>query len=230
MSRTLQAKPTQKYLVERLMEKRARSHEDIIEAVEAFKREQEEYQRSMPTHERMAKGDVKRTIVKGVGIRYEPRTDFLKRFQGKWPQAVEIAFQRIAADAMAREVTNLTMNYNGGGSSRSGHDRAGGISNAHADKIAAGNRFDEVIGTLPGRLQRVISWLILGERMDGRFVSPEDVGRWLFPIYSDKRSCEMLAVGAAGAAGDMLVKGYSDYDIGQKFREIRAPNMRTVNG
>jgi hypothetical protein len=182
MTETLTASPKAKRLAQLLNEKKARQREEIAEAVEAFRREQEEYQRSMPTHERMSKGDIKRVVVKGEGVRFQPRRDVLKRFDEKWQPTTAVAFMRLMDDAKAREATGITMNYSGGGSSRSSHDRIGGISNAHREKIIAGNRFDTVMSALPARLQRLCGWLLLGEHVGATGQQPklEDVGRWLF--------------------------------------------------
>jgi hypothetical protein len=227
---TIIAKPRQKRLAQMLMEKRQAQQQEISDAVIAFKREQEEYQRAQPTHERMQKGDIKRVVVKGEGVRFQPRTDVLKRYQNKWQSATEVAFLRLVDDAKAREVTNITMGYGNSGGGGNSHNRMGGIGSAHARKIEAGNRFDVVMGSLPGRLQRLCGWLLLGEHVDGgRQVTLEDVGRYIFPSLTDRRSCEMIGLGAMVATGEMLASAYAAYDTGQKFHEVRT-RLVGVNG
>jgi hypothetical protein len=223
MSATLTASPKANRLAKLINEKKRAQQEQIADAVLAFKREQEEYQRSMPTHERMLKGDIKRVVVKGEGVRFQPRRDVLRRFDEKWQPATAVAFMRLMDDAKAREVTCVTMNYTGSGGGRSAHDRAGGISNAHRDKILAGNRFDTVMAALPGRLQNLCGWLLLGEHVGNTGQQPklDDVGRWLFAHITDKRSAEMIGLGAMVATGECLAAAYADFDMGQKFHETR---------
>jgi hypothetical protein len=228
MSETLTASPKANRIAKMINDKKRAKQQEIEDAVIAFKREQEDYQRAQPTHERLAKGDIKRVVVKGEGVRFQPRTDVLKRYQNKWQSATEVAFLRLVDDAKAREVTNVTMGYGNSGGGGNSHNRMGGIGSAHARKIEAGNRFDVVMGSLPGRLQRLCGWLLLGEHVDGgRQVTLEDVGRFMFGHLTDKRSAEMIGLGAMVATGDMLAAAYAQYDVGQRFREVRAP-MRVV--
>lgn len=218
---TLQASPKAVRLAGLINAKRAKQEAEIKAAVEAYRREMEEREHTTPTYERLRKGDVKRTVVKGEGIRYRPRQDVVKRYSQKWRPEAEIAFMQLVADAEAADVKNITINYMASGG-RSAGDRMGGLGNAHASKIAALNRFTEVMESLPPRLQSLCKWLVLGECLtDGRAPTLEDVGRYLFGHLTDKRSCEMLGLGAMIATGDVLVAAYYRYNIGHRFAEAR---------
>lgn len=198
--------------------------EEIAAAVEAYRRREADVG---PTPERMAKGDIKREVIRAEGVRYRPRTDIVQRYSGKWRPEAEISFLRYIDVARAAEVTNVTINYNGNGGG--GHDRMGGLGAAHATKIADYNCFTEVTEALPKRLQRVCAWFLLGEPNDeGRHMTQEEIGGWLFPHINDKRSREMIALGFEIASGDYLATLFRNYDIGHRHAELRAP-MRTVN-
>jgi hypothetical protein len=225
---TIQASPKAQRFAHLLNAKRAKQEAEIKAAVEAYRREMEEREHTTPTYERMRKGDVKRQVVKNVGVRYMPRKDVVKQYSQKWRPEAEIAFMQLVADAEAADVKGVIINYHATGG-RSAGDRMGGLGNAHATKIAALNRFTEVMESLPPRLQSLCKWLVLGECLtDGRAPTLEDVGRYLFGHITDKRSCEMLGLGALVATGDMLVSAYYRYNIGHRFAEARV-RTREVN-
>jgi hypothetical protein len=226
---TIQASPKAKRFAHLINAKRAKEDREIAEAVEAYRRELAERENAAPTVERMRKGDVRRAVVKGEGIRYVPRKDVVKQYSQKWRPEAEVAFMQLVADAEAADVRNVTINYMASGG-RSAGDRMGGLGNAHISKIAAFNRYNEVMESLPPRLQSLVKWLVLGECLtDGRAPTLEDVGRYIFGHITDKRSCEMLGLGALIATGDMLVTAYSRFNIGYRFAEARVRQAREIN-
>lgn len=225
---TLQASPKAVRIAQILNAKNAKKDAEIKAAVEAYRREVAERETTAPTHERLMKGDVKRTVVKGEGVRFRPRQDVVKRYSQKWRPEAELAFMQLVADAEAADVKGVTMNYFANGGASAG-GRLGGLGNAHASKIAAFKRFTEVMESLPPRLQSLCKWLVLGECLtDGRAPTLEDVGRYIWGSLHDKRSCEMLALGALIATGDFLVAAYTRYSMGQRFEEVRVRQIRDV--
>lgn len=225
---TLRASPKAVRLAGLINAKRAKKESEIAAAVEAYRREMEEREHTVPTAERMRKGDVKRQVIKGEGIRYRPRQDVVKRYTQKWRPEVEVVFMQLVADAETADVKGITINYHATGG-RSAGDRMGGLGNVHINKIAAFNRYTEVMECLPPRLQSLVKWLVLGECLtDGKAPTLEDVGRYLFGHITDKRSCEMLGLGALIATGDCLVAAYYRYNIGHRFAETRV-RTREVN-
>jgi hypothetical protein len=230
MSETLSASPKAKRFAQIMNEKKAARQQEIEDAVIAFKREQEDYQRAQPTHERMSKGDIKRTVVKGEGIRYRPRQDIVERYEGKWRPESQLAFMRLQDDAKAADVTGVTIDYHRSGGGSGG--RMGGLGDAQRKKLEAYARFQWVMDRLPGRSRRLCEWLLLGEKIEATGQHPTlfDVGQYLFPFFKDVRSNEMLGLGAMIMTGDFLASLYSSYQIELNFRESRVHELRTVNG
>jgi hypothetical protein len=228
LTTTLQASPKAQRFAHLLNAKRAKQDAEIQAAVEAYRREMEEREHTAPTYERMRKGDVQRKDVRNVGVRYMPRKDVVKQYSQKWRPEAEVAFMQLVADAEAADVKGVIINYHATGG-RSAGDRMGGLGNAHASKIAALNRFTEVMESLPPRLQSLCKWLVLGECLtDGKAPTLEDVGRYIWGSLHDKRSCEMIGLGALIAVGDILVSAYYRYNVGHRFSDVRVPNMKQV--
>jgi hypothetical protein len=219
---TIIAKPRQKLLAQRLMEKRIADHERKVQAKADWIREQAERENAKPTPQRIAKKDIEsRHHEDSNGMRYQPKQDVLKQYKGEWLPEMEVAFYRLADDAQAASVSNVTMNYerSGGGSAGS---RIGGMGAAHAEQITRFHRFNWIMDRLTPRSRRVIEFLLLGSR-DGT-VSPatlREVGLWVFPHITDKTSSKMIGLGRFLGCGDELVKLYGDFDLGQRFHEVR---------
>jgi predicted DNA-binding protein len=230
MTTTLQASPKAARIAHRINAMNARKEAEIAEAIEACRKEMEERERATPTTERLAKGDVKRVVVKGEGVRFRPRQDVVQRYEGKWRPESEVAFLRLVEDAKAADVTGVTIDLQRSGGRAAG-DRMGGLGAAHVAKIEAFERFHFVMDNLPGRSRRLCEWLVLGEKIEqtGQAPTLEDVGRYLFgAAITDRRSCEMLGLGAMVIAGDILVSLYQRHAMEQRFKTLRAPQMREI--
>lgn len=225
----LTASPRAVRLAGLLNAKRAKQDKEIANAVEAYRRELAERENAAPTHERMRKNDVKRVIVKGEGVRYRPAPHLVDRYEGKWRPESEIAFRRLMEDARAADVTGVTIDYSRSGRSAGG--RVGGLNTEQIRKIQAFERFDWVMSRLPRTSRRLCEWLLLGETIEATGQRPtlEDCGRFIFPHITDKRSAEMIGLGAMVVIGENLAALYSHHQVEQRYRETYVRNAREVN-
>lgn len=229
MTTTLQASPKAKRFAHLINAKRAKQDAEIQAAVEAYRRELAERENATPTHERMRKGDVKRAVVKGEGIRYRPHLGVVDRYEGKWRPESEAAFKRLMEDAKAGDVTGITIDYHRSGT-RSEGGRVGGLNTEQLRKIEAYERLDYVMSRLNRTARRLCEWLLLGEKIEATGKSPtlEDCGKFIFPHLSDKRSLEMIGLGAMVLIGEQLVSLYSQHQIEQRFRETVVMQTRRL--
>lgn len=209
--------------------KKARQTREIAEAVEAYRRELAERENATPTHERMRKGDVKRSVVKGEGVRYRPSPNIVDRYEGKWRPESELAFKRLMEDAKAADVTGVTIDYSRSG--RRSEGRVGGLNTEQLRKIEAFERFQYVMDRLTRSSRRLIEWLLLGEKIEATGERPtlEDCGKFLFPHLSDRRSAEMIGLGAMVVIGENLAAIYGNHQVEQRYREAYVADMRTAN-
>lgn len=226
---TLQASPKAQRIAHLINAKRAKQDKEIAEAVEAYRRELAERENATPTHERMRKGDVKRAIVKGEGIRYRPQLGVVDRYEGKWRPESELAFKQLVEDAKAADVTGVTIDYHRSGT-RSEGGRVGGLNTEQLRKIQAYERFSYVMDRLPRTARRLCEWLLLGEKIEATGERPtlEDCGKFIFSHITDKRSAEMIGLGAMVLVGEHLAALYSHHQIEQRYKEAYV-RTREVN-
>lgn len=226
---TLQASDKAKRFAHLINAKRSKQDREIAEAVEVYRRELAERENASPTHERMKKGDVKRTVVKGEGIRYRPAATIVDRYEGKWRPESELAFKRLMDDAKAADVTGITIDYHRSGL-RSEGGRVGGLNTEQLRKIEAFERFQYVMDRLPRSARRLCEWLLLGEKLEATGEAPTlaDCGRYLFGYITDKRSAEMIGLGAMVITGESLAAIYSQHQMEARFAEARVRNTREV--
>lgn len=226
---TLQASPKAQRFAHLLNAKRAKQDKEIAEAVEAYRRELAERENATPTHERMRKGDVRRSVVKGEGIRYRPTSSLVDRYEGKWRPESELAFRRLMEDAKAADVTGVTIDYHRSGIRPEG-GRVGGLNTEQLKKIEAYERFAYVMDRLPRTARRLCEWLLLGEKIEATGQRPtlEDCGKFIFSHITDKRSAEMIGLGAMVLVGEHLVVLYGNHQVEQKFKEAYV-RTREVN-
>lgn len=226
---TLQASPKAHRFAHLLNAKRSKQDKEIAEAVESYRRELAERENATPTHERMRKGDVKRTVVKGEGIRYRPTPNLVDRYEGKWRPESELAFKRLMEDAKAADVTGITIDYHRSGV-RSEGGKVGGLNTEQLRKIEAYERFVYVMDRLTRSSRKLIEWLLLGEKIEATGQRPtlEDCGMFLFPHLTDKRSAEQRALGAMVVIGEQLAALYGHHQVEQKFKEAYV-RTREVN-
>lgn len=227
---TLEASPKAKRFAHILNAKNARKEAEIKAAVEAYRREMEEREHTTPTHERMKKGDVRRQVVKGEGIRYRPQPDIVERYEGKWNPISELAFNRLIADAEAADVVGVTIDYSRSGP-RSEGGRVGGLNTEQLRKIESFERFHYAMRHLTRSSRRLIEWLLLGEKLEATGERPTlaDCGMYLFPHLHDKRSAEQRALGAMVVIGECLAAIYTEHQVEQRFKEARVAQIRQVN-
>jgi len=227
---TLIASPKAVRFAHLLNAKRSKQDAEIAQAVEAYRRELSERENATPTHERMRKGDVKRAVVKGEGIRYRPRQDVVERYEGKWRPESALAFKRLMDDAKVADITNVTIDYNRSGIRAEG-GRVGGLNTEKLKKIESYERYQYVMNRLARSSRRLCEWLLLGEKVEatGQHPTLEDCGRFLFPHITDKRSAEMIGLGAMVITGEYLAALYSQHQVEQRYKEAYVENMRTVN-
>ena len=226
---TLEASPKAVRFANVLNAKKARQTREIAEAVEAYRRELAERENATPTHERMRKGDVKRSVVKGEGVRYRPSPNIVDRYEGKWRPESELAFKRLMEDAKAADVTGVTIDYSRSG--RRSEGRVGGLNTEQLRKIEAFERYQYVMDRLTRSSRRLIEWLLLGEKIEATGERPtlEDCGKFLFPHLSDRRSAEMIGLGAMVVIGENLAAIYGNHQVEQRYREAYVADMRTAN-
>lgn len=226
---TLTASPKAVRLAGLINARRSKQEAEIKAAVEAYRREMEEREHTTPTHERMKKGDVRRVVVKGEGIRYRQRQDVIQRYEGKWNPLTALAFDRLMEDAKAAEVVGVTIQYNRSGV-RSEGGRVGGLNTEQLRKIEAFERFQYVMDRLPRSARRLCEWLLLGEKLEATGEAPTlaDCGRYLFGYITDKRSAEMIGLGAMVITGESLAAIYSQHQMEARFAEARVRNTREV--
>lgn len=230
---TIISKPRQKFLAQRLLEKRIADATRTLQAKEDWKREQTERERTMPTPQRIQKRDVEyKRNVDGDTMAYKPKRDVLETYKDKWQPEMEVAFHLFASDAEAavKSGASVTMNYGGAGGASSPATRFGGLGAAHVEQIAKYHRFNWVMDRLTGRSRRVCEFILLGSK-DGTLATAtlEEVGRWIFPHLKDKNSSRMIGLGRFLGCGDELVKLYGDFQLEHRFAEARVKTMRTVN-
>lgn len=227
---TLQASDKAKRFAHLINAKRSKQDREIAEAVEVYRRELAERENASPTHERMKKGDVKRTVVKGEGIRYRPAATIVDRYEGKWRPESELAFKRLMDDAKAADVTGITIDYHRSGL-RSEGGRVGGLNTEQLRKIEAYERFTWVMDRMARSSRKLVEWLLLGEKIEATGERPtlEDCGKFLFGHISDKRSAEMIGLGAMVVIGETLATLYSNHQVEQRYREAYVRQAREVS-